>query len=238
MLNASGGGRLAELLRCLGRPHEHGDIDTLQFFLQAVDLAQGHGVPDMPEVLTERRQKPEGHRQRDGKAPGRPQPLQSGHELADTGSGNDVSPAGNAGKDQNEIGHCGKDRGKRARQQRQQPELYCHDDQIDRQQAHQHLSLPLQQEQAEVGQHHGDAEHRRSPGEHHHIGQQPNQDFGPWVQKGTAGSRRPHCASPALTKCLRMSFMPSRAPRMEPARILSTMIPNTGQVSRPSMVAI
>ena len=96
----------------------------------------------------------------------------------------------------------------------------------------------FQQEQAEVGQHHGDAEHHRSPGEHHHIGQQPNQDFGPWVQKGTAGSRRPHCASPAFTKCLRMSFMPSRAPRMEPTRILRTMTPNTGQVNRPSMVAI
>ena len=146
MLNAPGGGRLAELLRCLGRPHEHGDIDTLQFFLQAVDPAQGHGVPDVPEVLTERRQKPEGHRQRDGKAPGCSQPLQSGHELADAGSGNDVGPAGNAGKDQNEIGHCGKDRGKGARQQRQQPELHYHDDQVDQQQARQHLSLPLQQE--------------------------------------------------------------------------------------------
>ena len=146
VLNASGGGGLAEFLRCLGRPHEHGDIDTLQFFLQAVDLAQGHGVPDMPEVLAERRQKTEGHRQRDGKVLGHSQPLQSGHELADTGSGNDVSPAGNAGKDQNEIGHCGKDRGKGAGQQRQQPELHCHDDQVDKQQARQHLSLPLQQE--------------------------------------------------------------------------------------------
>ena len=145
MLNASGGGGLAEFLRCLGRPHKHGDINTLQFFLQAVDLAQGHGVPDMPEVLAERRQKPEGHRQSDGKAPGRPQPLQSGHKLADAGSGNDVSPAGNAGKDQKEIGHCGKDRGKGAGQQRQQPELHCHDDQVDKQQARQHLSLPLQQ---------------------------------------------------------------------------------------------
>ena len=90
VLNASGGGGLAEFLRCLGRPHEHGDIDALQFFLQAVDLAQSHSVPDMPEVLAERRQKPEGHRQRDGNAPGCSQPFQSGHELADTGSGKDV----------------------------------------------------------------------------------------------------------------------------------------------------
>ena len=146
MLNAPGGGRLAEFLRCLGRPHEHGDIDALQFFLQAVNLAQSHGVPDVAEVLAERWQKTEGHRQSDGKAPGRPQPLQSGHELADTGGGNDVSPAGNAGKDQNEIGHCGKNRGKGAGQQRQQPELYCHDGQVGQQQARQHLPFPLQQE--------------------------------------------------------------------------------------------
>lgn len=36
----------------------------------------------------------------------------------------------------------------------------------------------------------------------------------------------------------RMSFIPSKDPRTEPTRMLSTMTPNTGQVSRPSIVAI
>ena len=191
----------------------------------------------MTQILPKCRQKAQRHRKGNRKTPGSAHPLQSSYELADAGGGNQIGAAGNAGEHQNEVGYRSKDCSQRTGQQRQQPVLYRQDSQICRQQPCQHGSFPLYQKENQIGYYNTELENRRAPSEHHHIGQQPDQNLGSRIKKRRANIL-PHWASPALTKCLRMSFIPSKEPRTEPTKMLSTMTPNTGQVSRPSMVAI
>lgn len=72
----------------------------------------------MTQILPKCRQKAQSHRKGNRKTPGSTHPLQSSHELADAGGGNQIGTAGNAGEHQNEVGYRSKDRSQRAGQQR------------------------------------------------------------------------------------------------------------------------